>query len=218
VDTLVGLHARFWDQLPIEGLDLDAPAPAVTQSAQAWPPEVIAVHAAAARRAVASFVDAASAQITPSERALLDELVEAWEGRFLARVAGGRAITLIHADFHVLGNVLFAAGDPRPRVIDWSEAKPGLGPHDLAYCLVGVACRDRPARDRALVRRYWDGLRTAGIEGYGWELCWWDYRFSVCTNLFQAMFQGSVMWFRETAAVVAALGCRAALHGPPPLP
>jgi hypothetical protein len=40
------------------------------------------------------------------------------------------------------------------RVIDWSELKPGLGPHDLAYCLHMAPTADRPARDRALLRRY----------------------------------------------------------------
>ena len=104
--------------------------------------------------------------------------------QFHARVAGGRAITLIHGDFHFLGNVFFAPNDVRPKVIDWSEAKPGLGPHDLAYCLTVVPADDRLARDRVLLRRYWDGLRDAGVDDYSWELCDWDFRFSVFCNLF----------------------------------
>ncbi|WP_241996362.1 aminoglycoside phosphotransferase family protein [Kribbella antiqua] len=35
---------------------------------------------------------------------------------------------MIHGDFHFLGNIFFAPNDVRPQVIDWSEAKPGLGP------------------------------------------------------------------------------------------
>lgn len=56
--------------------------------------------------------------------------------------------------------------------------KPGLGPHDLAYCLTVVPTRDRLARDLTLLRRYWDGLRAAGVDDYSWELCEWDFRFS----------------------------------------
>jgi len=216
-DTLVSLHARFWEDLQAEILDAAHPTASVTQAAQAWPAGVIAGHAIAVRDAATRFLETASAELIPAERALLTEVLEAWESRFQARAAGERSITLIHGDFHLLGNLFFAANEPRPRVIDWSELKPGLGPHDLAYCLISAPTEDRPARDLALLRRYWEGLRAAGIEGYGWELCQWDYRFSLITNLFQSVFQNSAMWFRKTAALIAELDCRAALRGPPPM-
>ena len=104
-----------------------------------------------------------------------------------------------------------------PRVIDWSELKPGLGPHDLAYCLYAVPTADRPTRDQALLRRYWEGLQASGVSAYRWDLCSWDYRFSVITNLFQSVLQDSVSWFRKTAAVIADLDCLAELRGPPPM-
>ena len=216
-DTLVSLHARFWEDLQVEILDPAHPTASVTQAAQAWPADVIAAHAIAVRDEATSFLETASAELTPAERALLVEVLDAWEPRFQARAAGGRSITLIHADFHLLGNLFFAANEPRPRVIDWSELKPGLGPHDLAYCLISAPTEDRPARDLALLRRYWEGLQAAGVEDYGWDLCQWDYRFSVITNLFQSVFQNSPMWFRKTAALIAELDCRTALHRPPPM-
>lgn len=86
-----------------------------------------------------------------------------------------------------------------------------------ARILLLIEDLDRPARDLALLRRYWDGLRAAGIEAYDWDLCQWDYQFSLLTNLFQSVFQHSLPWFRTTAAVITALGCRAALRRPPPL-
>jgi hypothetical protein len=216
-DTLVALHARFWEDLLVEVLDPAHPAPSVTQAAQAWPAEVIRAHAAAARDEAARFLEAVSADISPAERELLEEVLEGWERRFLARAADGRSITLIHGDFHFFGNVYFAEHDLRPRVIDWSELKPGLGPHDLAYCLHGAPVADRPTRDLALLRRYWEGLRAAGIDGYGWDLCQWDYRFSLLTNLFQSVFQHSLAWFRKTDALIAELDGRAALRSPPPM-
>lgn len=217
-ETLVALHAEFWEDLLVEVLDPAHPMPSVTRAAQAWPLEVIDAHAAAAHDAARSFLEVTSAEILPSERALLEEVLEHWNHRFRARAGGGRSLTLIHGDFHLLGNILFSAETPRPRVIDWSELKPGLGPHDLAYCLLSAPAADRQARDLALLRRYWEGLRAAGVDGYGWDLCQWDYGFSLITNLFQAVFQNSLSWFRKTAAVIAESGGSAALHRPPPVP
>jgi aminoglycoside phosphotransferase (APT) family kinase protein len=151
---------------------------------------VIARHAAAVRVEAESFF-AADNELEPAERAVLEDVLGAWERQFQVRVAGGSAITLIHGDFHVLGNVFFRPDDVRPKVIDWSEAKPGLGPHDLAYCLTAVPTEDRLARDRIPLRHYWDGLRSAGVRGYSWELCEWDFRFSAISNLFQSVFQRS---------------------------
>jgi hypothetical protein len=212
IDAVVGLHAQFWDALPLDVLDAGRLEPTVTQAAQAWPPAVIAANEVAVREASARLAP----DLDAAERALLADVLTAWAPRFVERTAAGRALTLIHADFHCFGNVLFAPGHSRPRVIDWSELKPGLGPHDVAYCLMGLPCVDRARRDDVLMRRYWEGLCAAGIRDYAWPLCQWDHRFSVLTNLFQAVFQGSAVWFRKTAAVVNALDARAALAEPPP--
>jgi hypothetical protein len=214
IDTLVRLHVAFWDRLRADVVDWAHPAPSVTQAAQAWPPAVIAANARAVREAAADFE--AEAALTRADRALVSELLDAWERQFLARVGPGRRLTLIHADFHLLGNVFFAADDPRPRVIDWSELKPGLGPHDLAYCLTPLPADDRRARDGALLRRYWEGLHAAGID-YPWALCEWDYRFSLITKLFQAVFQRSARWLRASAALIEELDGRRALREPPPV-
>ncbi|WP_165555588.1 phosphotransferase family protein [Kribbella pittospori] len=214
IDMLAGLHARFWDDVP-EYL-LSASEPSVTSSAQALPAEMIARNAAAVRSETARFIPAAT-ELDDAERSVLEEVLEHWELQFLARVADGRAITLIHGDLHFLGNVFFTADDPRPKVIDWSELKPGLGPHDLAYCLSVVPTGDRLARDRELLRRYWEALRAAGMDDYSWELCEWDFRFSVISNLFQSVFQRSVRWYRTSLAAIDALDARATLTGKPPI-
>jgi Phosphotransferase enzyme family len=227
VDTLVHFHARFWGK--VQGGDLDGLAEAtasITRSAQAWPPELISVHAADVHRAATSFLagDQAQAELSAAERAQLDELcaqrLGPWEQQFLARVAGGHALTLVHGDFHLMGNLFFAAGEPMPRVIDWSELKPGLGPHDVGYFLHGVPLepgQTRLERDLAILRSYWEGLHAAGIRNYSWELCQWDFRFSAFANFFQALFQHSPYWIRVHLETLAALDALAALRTPPPL-
>jgi aminoglycoside phosphotransferase (APT) family kinase protein len=211
-DTLVALHARFWQD--VQPALFATATTSVTRATQAWPVDVIAVNARAIHDAAARFPS--SGALAPTERALLDDALAHWEARFVARAGGGHALTLIHGDFHLLGNIFFAPHAPAPRVIDWSELKPGLGPNDLAYALLSAPAVDRPARDLALLRRYHDGLAAAGVTDYGFALCQWDYRFSLVTNLFQAVFQDSAHWFRKTAAVVDELDGRAALRDAPP--
>ncbi|MEV0803287.1 aminoglycoside phosphotransferase family protein [Kribbella sp. NPDC050281] len=213
IDMLAGLHARFWNDVP-EYL-LSASEPSVTSSAQALPREVIKRNAAAVRNEAAQFFPTAT-ELDDAERSVLEEILERWERQFLARVADGRAITLVHGDLHFLGNVFFSADDPRPKVIDWSELKPGLGPHDLAYCLSVVPTGDRLARDRELLRRYWEALRAAGVDDYSWDLCGWDFRFSVISNLFQSVFQRSVRWYRTSLAAIDVLDAQATLTEKPP--
>ena len=116
VDTLVCLHARFWENLQADTLDVAHPEPSLTQSAQAWPDQVICANAEAARRGVAEFVETYQTEITARDRALLDELLACWEDRFLARTADAAAITLIHGDFHLLGNLFLRPLRPSAEV------------------------------------------------------------------------------------------------------
>ncbi|MCB0080068.1 MAG: hypothetical protein KDE47_04020 [Caldilineaceae bacterium] len=127
-----------------------------------------------------------------------------WIELFAARVANGRALTLLHGDFHVLGNVFAAQlGDRRVlKIIDWSEAKRGLGPHDLMYMLLAIDVDDRYKRDLRVLQRYHRGFQVAGVTDYEWEQCLWNYRFSLLTSLFQPLFQDSVRWFKKTMEVV----------------
>jgi hypothetical protein len=203
IDVLAALHREFWND--VQGVELE---PSVTSTAQAWPPDAITRTAAAVRAEARRFFDAAP-ELVDAERSILDEIVDGWEHQFRCRAGEGRALTLIHGDFHFLGNVFFAGSDPRPKVIDWSELKPGLGPHDLAYSLAVLPTADR----MTLVRRYWE---TLGVENYSWDLCEWDFRFSVISNLFQSVFQHSVRWYRISLAAIESANARSALTDRPP--
>jgi aminoglycoside phosphotransferase (APT) family kinase protein len=207
VDVIASLHTLCWNDVA----DVPAVASSVTDSAQAWPPEVIARHAAGVR-AEADVFFARTTELDRAECAVLDAVVPAWERQFHARVATGEHLTLVHGDFHLLGNIFFTDNDPRPKVIDWSELKPGLGPHDLAYALSAVPARQPDAED--LLRYYWNALNA---PGYTWDLCAWDFRFSVISNLFQSVFQHSVKWYRAALTTMDTLSSHTALAEPPPL-
>ncbi|WP_371402788.1 aminoglycoside phosphotransferase family protein [Kribbella sp. NBC_00662] len=204
IDVLAALHREFWNDVPAVELE-----PSVTSTAQAWPPEVISRSAAAVRAEAKRFFDAAP-ELGDAERSILAEIVDGWESQFRLRVGDGRALTLIHGDFHFLGNVFFTGTDPRPKVIDWSELKPGLGPHDLAYSLAVLPSADR----LGLLRRYWESL---AVDDYSWDLCEWDFRFSVISNLFQSIFQHSVRWYRVSLTAIESADARSTLTTHPPL-
>jgi hypothetical protein len=211
IEVLAALHSQFWNDTP--AYVVDELEPSVTSTAQAWPREVITRSAAAVRTEAAQFF-ATATELEDTERSILEEIIDGWKTQFHLRVGDGRALTLIHGDFHFLGNVFFQGTDARPKVIDWSELKPGLAPHDLAYSLSDVPSGERLTRDRALLRRYWEALEA---EDYSWDLCEWDFRFSVISNLFQSVFQRSVRWYRVSLAAIEALDARSTLTGGPPI-
>lgn len=207
VDLLVDLHTHWWEHPALNAPEFLVPEQAVTRMPQALDSRGLRVNATYARQALEQFSQQHAAELTVDEQDLLHLLATRWGERFQARVELGQAITLLHGDFHLLGNVFLAQAPtvtPPIKILDWTQAKRGLGPHDLMYMLLALDAPDRVARDTHLLRRYHAGLLVAGCTGYDWDQCLWDYRFSLLTNLFQAFFQASVHWFRKTVTVVQA--------------
>ena len=99
------------------------------------------------------------------------------------------ARTIVHGDYR-LDNLLL---DPTPgakpiAVVDRQTCTVGSGTHDVAY-FIGAGLRedDRRAVEQDLVRRYHEALVDAGVEGYGWERCWRDYRRGTWAGLLMAV-------------------------------
>lgn len=206
VDVLVALHAPWWGSPQLDAPALYVPERGVTRMPQALSAEGLRPQAETARRELDAFTARHAGKLNAGETSFLRALSSAWPGFFEKRVAGGRAITLLHGDLHLLGNVFVSKAGVAGgvRLIDWAQAKRGLGPHDLMYLLLAADVPDRAERDTRLLRRYHEGLLAAGVSGYTWAQCLWDYRFSVLTNVWQAVFQDSPQWLRKTLAVVQA--------------
>jgi hypothetical protein len=93
--------------------------------------------------------------------------------------------TVTHGDYR-LDNLLFTAD--RVAVVDWQTCVHGPALNDVAYFIgAGLLPEVRPAHEDALVRRYHAGLVEAGVEGYGWERCWRDYRRGTVAGLVMAI-------------------------------
>ena len=201
VDTLADFHAQFWEAPMLETAAFLQPEESVMRMAQAIPPEGLQANVAAARDAVLRFRSEFGSELSEPESHLLARLDARWAARFLERIVDQRGLTLLHGDFHLLGNV-FIANDSNLlspiKVIDWGQVKRGLGPHDLMFALLSADSPDRQSRDLTLLQRYHQRLLAREVKHYGWELCLWDYRFSLLTNIYQSIFQGSLRWFRRT--------------------
>ncbi len=207
VDTLARHHAFWWNRPELFAPALQTPAPGgdVTRMPHALNAEGLQANEAKAQEALEDFVRTYADELTPSELHLLQSLRDRWVDSFRKRLSLPTSLTLLHGDFHLLGNIFFAKdidAETPVKIIDWAQVKPGLGPHDLMYMLLSVETPERVVRDIVLLERYYAGLKTYGVTDYAWEQCVWDYRFSLLTSLFQAVFQQSLRWFRKTAEVV----------------
>jgi aminoglycoside/choline kinase family phosphotransferase len=99
------------------------------------------------------------------------------------------ARTIVHGDYR-LDNLLFDPGsdDSPVTVVDWQTCAIGAGAHDVAYFIgAGLRAEDRREVEDELVRRYHADLLAAGVDGYGWDRCWRDYRMGAWSGLIMAV-------------------------------
>jgi aminoglycoside/choline kinase family phosphotransferase len=85
---------------------------------------------------------------------------------------------LEHVDFR-LDNMLIDATQPSPEitVVDWQSVRIGKPLNDVAYFLgAGLLPDVRREVEEDIVRAYHTRLLEAGIENFGWNRCWEDYR------------------------------------------
>jgi hypothetical protein len=86
--------------------------------------------------------------------------------------------TIVHGDFRM--DNMFFGREPgqHPIVIsDFQGVLRGKGAHDIAYFLSqSVPVQTRRAHERDLVARWQAGLRAGGVEDYGAERAWEEYR------------------------------------------
>lgn len=81
---------------------------------------------------------------------------------------------LVHGDYR-LDNLLFTPEGCV--VVDWQTVSWGPVMTDAAYFLGGALTpEDRRAHEQDLVRAYHDELLARGVQNFGWDLCWDEYR------------------------------------------
>jgi hypothetical protein len=158
---LARLHAPVWDDDRLGAAD--------------WLNQPPVVNQAIVEQLARGFLERYDERLTREHRALVE--------RFAPRVDGWLAdrrkpFSIAHGDYR-LDNLLFGVPDsPKPlTVVDWQTVSWGPPLLDAAYFLgSGLAVEDRREHERALVREYHERLLALGVEGFGWEACWEEYR------------------------------------------
>lgn len=167
VDALAGLHAQWWDNPELDGLDwLSDPEP--------LDPAVVAVRH---RRWWQEFLKVAGDRLPDEMIGFGTLLAERFAG-LMNRLVFESPRTLRHGDFG-LSNLLFEAHGP-PIVIDWQMMSRGKGPWDLAWFLgQSLTGAQRRSWERELLSRYHSALVRGGVRDYGVDACLADYRLAI---------------------------------------
>ncbi len=159
------LHAPRWGDPTLESLDWLAVRPAALGSmVDAMLPTIIGL-----------FRERFAGMLAPEHLAMVDKLPAA-----LIAMRGNRSapVTVMHADFR-LDNMMFDVnGGAHPlTTLDWQTVTAGPGLTDVAYFLsAGISPAERRAHEADLVQFYHGELLRRGVQGYGWDACWHDYR------------------------------------------
>ena len=180
LDQAVKLHSHFWDNELLWSLS--------------WlPPMNNPLYRAAREMAepkLESFIATWSPHVPAQTMQWMRELTPKYPDMVDWWVDQGNA-TFAHVDFRA-DNFLFggSAGEGVVTVLDFQLSARHVGMWDVANFLgQSVTTDNRREWEQSLVRRYYDGLLTAGVTNYSWERCWRDYRYCL---LHQAWSQVAV--------------------------
>jgi hypothetical protein len=164
--NVAGLHAPTWNDPLLRELDWLIPDLA------AYPEVAGAFLVDATKQFLDRYV------VTPDTAATLQIFAD----RF-AEWATGRAepFAMLHSDYR-LDNLLFADSDTaRPVVaVDWQVVMVGCPLRDVAFLVAtGLSTADRRAGEKGIVEAYHRRLVALGVDGYGVDQCWEDYRYGL---------------------------------------
>lgn len=208
VDILVQLHSYWWNHKTLK-ISYTRQQGGPLRLAHAATPIIIRQYAQSLHFSLPTIIDGLRANFSADEIAVCERAIERWPAILIKRISGDENLTLLHGDFHIW-NIFFARdeGKQRPYVLDWETYKRGLGPYDLAYLLV-TACEPtiRHDQESKLLKRYYDGLQTAGIRQYDWQRCEEDYRLSLMANLFPPLMWKSEDGLKRSLAAFADWNC-----------
>ena len=167
VINLAGLHGPRWCDptlLDIDGLSVNGPDDAELLAQMYGPATEI-------------FIDALGPLIRSEDRATLRDCVEAAEHWAMGR---SERYALVHGDYR-LDNLLFPPGGAQGvTAIDWQTLSLALPARDLAYFIGTSLSPDvRSDHEAGLVGDYHRALTGHGVDNYGVDDCWDDYRYSM---------------------------------------
>jgi hypothetical protein len=161
--NVAGLHAPRWNDSTLLDYEFVSPPDAATAS---FTGEVLV-------GATEEFLTRYDTELDADDKATLRQAAAAtaaWQ------VARPEPFGLVHGDYR-LDNLMFPLEGTGVCALDWQTLSIAPPPRDVAYFL-GNSLRtdDRRAHEEALVAEYHAELVALGVDGYGLDECWHDYR------------------------------------------
>ena len=171
---LVGLHAPRWGDASLREIEWLFVEPAEYRANMA---QLLPMLWAGFADRYAEVLDPAAAHVGTEVFAKLDSYLD----------ESTAPATIVHGDYR-LDNLLIDPRDASITVVDWQTVALGAAATDAAYFVgAGLLADDRRAHEERLVRGYHEALVAAGVEGYGWDECWTDYRRGTFAGLMMAV-------------------------------
>ena len=148
------------------------------------------------REFLGRFMDRAGDRLSQEQRKVYERALASFSHfvdlRGKRRLAPGNRLTLIHGDAKYAN--IFLPKAPSVNgvyLIDWEFWEVRMGTDDIANIALFGFADPRANLVEDLLRRYHDGLQRHGVEDYGWEDCWHDYRLSTIRSLFVPICSGA---------------------------
>jgi len=171
LDLAASLHARWWNDDQLEGLEWLPTAAA---------PRIVDGIAEMFAPAWSAFAKNVGPDFPRYALHLGDRLTEELP-TVLERLSEPPR-TLVHGDFQ-LGNLFYDATGEVAAVADWQVIIHARGAMDVAHFIArSLTPGDRRAAERDLILHYCRSLAAAGGVDYTAEDCWTDYRLAVLSQ------------------------------------
>jgi hypothetical protein len=180
IDRLAALHAQFWAG---RGGDLAAHRWLIQPGDEV----MTAVFCGAIASGLPTFLER-YAKTLPAAAVTATERMCADFATVVQRCAEG-PLTLVHGDARAENWLFDDAGSidsADATLIDWQAPGHARGTQDVAYVLSGSVSLPDQRHAADLLRRYYDGLRSHGVDGYDWSDCQRHYRQHVLFSFYAA--------------------------------
>jgi thiamine kinase-like enzyme len=172
IEALARVHTQWWE----------APSLGITVGTL-HTPQSLTMMLQGITKHLPAFMDAYGHALTSQARQayerVFDSALQPW-----MRLTDSRALTIVHGDAHTWNFLFPRDGKEAAFLIDWQLWHVDLGARDLAFLM---ALHWSPSRRREfeapLLRRYHEAIVAHGIDDYGFDELWLDYRRSVVRNL-----------------------------------
>lgn len=187
VDCFARLHAFWWNH------------PSLGTHVGSFPSEDSILYNAGVKlytELLGRFSDRAGDRLSKQKRRIYERALDSLGGltdlRGHRRLAPGNRLTLIHGDAKY-ANIFLpnTSSEDGVRLVDWEFWEVRIGTDDVANIALFGFADPRCDLLEKLLRRYHDGLQEHGVDDYGWEDCWHDYRLSTIRSLFVPVCSGA---------------------------